>query len=446
MFRTVLLVCVALALSGCGAVYISPSVIAKEDGSVQVVPLTAQVANAANSSTYNPKEIPAVFFQNAGAGGSLRGTGAIPDPVFDQQQRPRALELRVPPASLETPYQIGVGDVVLLATKSGNNTIAELSGLLAAQNRRQGYTVQDDGAIAVPDVGRIRIAGLTLEQAEAVIFQELVEQQINPSFSLEIAEFNSQRIYIGGAVGKPTVVPITLTGLNLIEAVSASGGISTPDLEFASIRLYRDGSLYQVPYKEYLRRADLQKLRLVAGDSIFVDTEFELQKALGYFQEQITLRNLRRSARSEAIAELQTEIALRSASLSERRNNFQARVALDAVDRDYVYLTGELIKPGRFELPFGRQATLADALYIDGGFNTESGDSSQIYVLRGIDGGARVVAYRLDAENVVNLVVATRLQMRPNDIVFVAEQPVTRWNRALQQILPTLSAARSFAQ
>ena len=158
------------------------------------------------------------------------------------------------------------------------------------------------------------------------------------------------------------------------------------------------------------------------------------------------MRNLRRSARSEAIAELQAEIALRSASLSEKRSNFQARVALAAVDRDYVYLTGELIKPGRFELPFGRQATLADALYIDGGFNTESGDSSQIYVLRGTNGGTRVIAYRLDAENVVNLVVATRLQMRPNDIVFVAEQPVTRWNRALQQIFPTLSTARSLTQ
>ncbi len=93
-----------------------------------------------------------------------------------------------------------MGDVVLLATKSGASTVEELSGLLAAQNRRQGYTVQDDGgAIAIPDVGRIMLGGMTLEEAEAELFQALVENQIDPSFSLEIAEFNSQRVAVGGA-------------------------------------------------------------------------------------------------------------------------------------------------------------------------------------------------------------------------------------------------------
>ena len=95
-------------------------------------------------------------------------------------------------------------------------------------------------------------------------------------------------------------------------------------------------------------------------------------------------------------------------------------------------------KPGRFDLPFGRHATLADALYVEGGFNSETGDPSQIYVLRGTSDGERVTAYHLNAKNVVDLVVATRFQMRPNDIVFIAEQPVTRWNRALQQIMPSL--------
>jgi polysaccharide export outer membrane protein len=38
----------------------------------------------------------------------------------------------------------------------------------------------------------------------------------------------------------------------------------------------------------------------------------------------------------------------------------------------------------------------------------------------------------------VNFTLATRFEMRPNDVIFVAEQPVTRWGRVIQQITPSL--------
>ena len=138
------------------------------------------------------------------------------------------------------------------------------------------------------------------------------------------------------------------------------------------------------------------------------------------------------------MSELNSEIELRRAALSERRNNFEALIALDAVDRDFVYLTGEVTRPGRFPLPFGRVATLADALFSGEGFSSETGNPSQIYVLRGTAGTAGVTAWQLDARNVANLVLATQMQLRPNDIIFIAEQPVTKWNRTVQQIVPSL--------
>ena len=129
----------------------------------------------------------------------------------------------------------------------------------------------------------------------------------------------------------------------------------------------------------------------------------------------------------------------RRAALDEARANFLAQLDLDAVDRDYVYLMGEVNTPSRFVLPFGRQASLADALFSEGGFTSETGNPAQIYVLRASGPAAQqVTAWHLDAKNVVNMVVATKLQMRPNDIVFIAEQPVTRWNRVVSQIIPSL--------
>jgi polysaccharide export outer membrane protein len=52
--------------------------------------------------------------------------------------------------------------------------------------------------------------------------------------------------------------------------------------------------------------------------------------------------------------------------------------------------------------------------------------------------GGAVTAWHLDARNAANLTLATQFEMRPNDIIFVEEQPITRWNRAFQQFFPTL--------
>ena len=447
MLRLPFVASILFFLASCGAVYISPQVDAR-DGKVRVLPLNAETVLVANRATYTPKQLPAEFFQNAGGAGAARGAGATPPPSLDAQQRPGAMALRAPPAVNPGPYRIGVGDVLLLATKSAGNTVEELSGLLAAQNARQGYTVQDDGAIAIPDVGRVMVDGLTLEEAEAQLFQSLVSSQIDPTFSLEIAEFNSKRVSLGGAVASPTVVPVRLTTLTLDEALAAAGGINTRDTDFASIRIYRDGTLYQIPLEEYLRRGDLQKTRLIDGDSIFVDTEFELERAQAYFEEQITLAQFRQQARVQALAELNAEVNLRRASLEESRSNFRDRAEFDAVDRDYVYLSGEVTRPGRFQMPFGRQATLADAIYSESGFSAETANPSQIYVLRGssnpADFGA-VTAWHLDARNAANLTLATDFRMQPNDIVFIAEQPITRWNRAFRQIFPLVISTANVA-
>ena len=433
-------VCILL-LAGCGAAYITPKVDteAAEGLEVTVVPMTPAAVSAANRSPYTPRRLPAAFRSTAGTGAGLRGAGPVPEGALEREIPPAALATRLPPDPPRSPYQIGVGDVLLLATRSAGTTVEELSGLLAAQSRRQGYTVQDDGAIAIPDVGRIPVGGLTLEEAEARVFQSLLDNQIDPTFSLEIAEFNSQRVSIGGAVAQPTVVPITLIPLSLDQALAAAGGIATRDRDFTVIRLYRGGTLYQLPVRDYLGEPKLQKLRLADGDSLFVDTEYELERAQAYFAEQITLAEFRRGARAAALSELQTEVDLRRAALAETRGNFEARTALNAEKRDYVYVTGEVTSPRRVPLPYEHKAMLADALFDEGGGPTETGNPSQIYVIRGSAKDlSRVTALHLDARNAINTLMATKLELRPDDVIFVAEQPITRWNRVLDQFVPSL--------
>lgn len=431
-----------LFLTSCGVTYNSPNV--SEDSAaydVTVLEMTPAVVSRANSSAYAPKRLPAAFSQTSGAGGTPRGLGSLPRaPEFPTETVPASLELRLPPAVEPSAYKIGIGDVILLATRNPGQTVEQLSGLLAAQSQRQGYTVRDDGAIAIPEVGAVAVEGLTIEEAEERVFQRLVQNQLDPEFSLEIADFNSKRISIGGAVRQSQLVPITLNPLHLDEAITAAGGVVLPNDDYASIRIYRDGTLYQIPLSIYYENAAARKTVLIEGDSVFVDNAYDLAQAQEFYEQEIQALQLKQQARNSALAELKTEIDLRRSELAERRSNFEAKLKLGAIDQDHVYLTGEVKQQSRIALPFETKASLADVFYENGGFPTTTGNPSQIYVLRA-SGSDDLTAYHLNAKNVVNMALATQFEMRPNDIIFVQEQPITVWGRALQQAFPILLSA-----
>lgn len=436
-----LLLGTVLVTGACGVTYHSPSVRQQAQGAeVRVVAVTAQSVLVANRDPYTPRSLPEAFSQVAYPA-QARGLGALPTPPDMPGAQRGVLETRLPPTVTPEPYHIGVGDVLLLATKSAASTVEQLTGLLAAQNQRQGYTVRDDGAIAIPDIGTVMLAGMTLDEAEAKLFQVLVENQIDPAFSLEVSEFNSHRVSVGGAVRDPAIVPITLNPLNLSEALAAVGGVNVKDREFASIRLYRDGTLYQIPLEVFVKQPEVGKILLKDGDAIFVDTTYDLDRALEYYTQSLHAATMRRNARYQAIEEMQAELRLRQDVLRDKRENFRARADLGGEKRDYVYLSGEVNKQSRFVLPYDQQVTLADVLYDNGGFSTATGNPAQIYVLRASaapeEYGA-VTAWHLDARNAINITLATRMEMRPNDVVFIEEQPITKWGRAIQQFFPTL--------
>ena len=429
-------------LSSCGIVYHSTSIRdgVVDGGKVRVLEVTPETVMVANRQPYQPMRLPAAFSQTAGTGGSV-AEEAAPETAYLPESRPAEMVARLPPAVPDEPYRIGVGDVVLLATKSPGTSVEELTGLLAAENRRQGYTVQDDGSIAIPDVGRVRIAQMTLEEAEAVLFQRLLERQIDPSFSLEIADFNARKVSVGGAVTQPGVAPITLIPLTLDNALAAVGGVTVADRDSAVIRVYRAGELYEIPFKDYLSSPRYQKIRLIDGDSVFVDAEYDLGKAQAYFAEQIRLREFRQAAQLDALRILAQRVELRRAELEEERTNFSTQLDLGALPRDFVYLTGEIRKQGRWALPYDQVATLADGLYQGGnGISGATSNPRQIYVLRGSPDPREfsgVTAWHVDGSSAVGLMMLTRLELRPGDIVFVAEQPVTSWSRVIDQISPS---------
>ncbi|GLQ35982.1 hypothetical protein GCM10007939_22660 [Amylibacter marinus] len=421
-----LLLALPLVISGCGVIYTTQSV-DKNNELVQVIEVSPSTLNQANASYYKPKKLPAVFKQVSGQAPTI-APDSQPGAIETRPAIPATIQTSVPPRAARSPYLIGVADVLLLATPAPS-TQEELTGLVASQNKRQGYTVQDDGSIAVPDVGRIRVAEMTLEQAENAVFAALVDRQIDPKFSLEIAEFNSQRVSLAGSVRTPMLAPISIQPLTLQDALSVAGGVVVADPAYAVVRINRDGQTYQIPLTELRSRPALQKTRLVGGDAIFVDQDYRIDQARAHAAEALNLAQMRN--------------AVRRANAAEARANFQSQLELGAIKRDYVYLAGEVTRQGRFPLPFETKATLADALYSEGGVQNDTGDIGEIYLIRFApkDAEKPIIALHIDAGDAINLLMATRLELRPDDIVFVSEQKVTTWNRVLSQSLPTLNLA-----
>lgn len=450
--RKLCLAGVAMAsLVGCDVVLRSPKVTdgVDEIANVRVRPITAETVSQANLSPYTPRPLPRAFSVTSGGSARVASVPNLPAAPALPENRPERLTLILPPPVPAEPYRIGISDVVLLSTPQVGGTVQELTGLLAAQNARQGYTVQNGGSINVPNVGRIQIGGLTIGEAEDLIFQKLLENQIDPAFSLEIAEFNSQRVSVGGAVSEPTIVPITSTPVYLEEALAVAGGITVEDLDYASVRLFRNGQLYQIPLKELYSDRGLSRIRLADDDAVFVDTEYDLKQAESFFQQAIQLTTTQQQLVQAELNKLSTQVSLRRAELTEQRENFSARQEYGAEKRDYAYVTGEVREQTRFALPYENTASLTDALFDEaGGISPNSGDVSQIYVLRASSDprefGA-ITAWNLDARNAAAMTLAASFELRPNDIIFVASQPISKWNRVISQLLPTLSIVNTGA-
>ena len=425
--KRIILIFTALILTGCGIVYQPTSVRDDDSVNVHIIHLTPETVLEANSSPYTPQTWPVNFQSIAPLDGKGENTRDLLDPIFDPQRLEGVIEWNMPEAPPQT-YTIGVGDAITLNMQLKESLGDVLNGLIAAQNSQRGYRVQDDGAVSIPDIGRVVIGGLTLLEAESSVYERLLEVGVTPSFSIEITEFNSQKVSISGNVISPGILPISLQSLYLDEAIFDAGGFSINDPSFIIVRLYRNGSIYQIFGPEIYAHSNSNRILLKDGDKITVDVTDEYDKILG----------LRQEARANVLAELETQ----SETQAQEAASILSRLEHGSILREFVYVIGEVSQQSRYTLPFEHRAVLADALLESGGgISTLSGNPKQIYVLRGgadLKNFAPIKALHLDAKNVANFLLATRLELRPKDVIFVGTQPITNWNRIINQIVPSL--------
>ena len=144
--------------------------------------------------------------------------------------------------------------------KVGPNDLIDIE-VLDLENLKRTVRVNAAGAISLPLIGRVVVAGLNSQEIEEMIASRYAEKYLqNPQVSIFIKEFTTERITIEGAVGRPGIFPLT-GQITLLRALAMAGGFG-PIANPSQVMLYRvnDQKVRQVAVY------DVEKIRAGKND------------------------------------------------------------------------------------------------------------------------------------------------------------------------------------
>jgi len=109
-----------------------------------------------------------------------------------------------------------------------------------------------------------------------------------------------------------------------------------------------------------------------------------------------------------------------------------------------IFVLGEVAKPSPLYLRKGRM-TLSEALAEVGGIKPETSNPARIYVLRSGEDG-RPSIFHLNAKSPDALILGDQFKLSARDVVYVETAEVVRWNRVIDQLLPTTNLLRNVVE
>lgn len=142
--------------------------------------------------------------------------------------------------------------------------------LFGSQNRNLTLTVNRDGAISLPELGPVRVAGMTFAAAQRAIEARVSQQMIGVQASVSMGDMRSIRVFVLGEARVPG--SYTVSGLaTMTTALFASGGVK-PIGSLRNIQLKRQGNVVrQLDLYDLLIRGDTSDdAKLLPGDVIFI--------------------------------------------------------------------------------------------------------------------------------------------------------------------------------
>jgi len=238
-------------------------------------------------------------------------------------------------------------------------------------------TVGANGNIFLPEIGTIYVDMRTIRSVRSEIKKVLLKKGYKQDFQLSLLKSNSKKAYlINKNLGNVTI-SLPEEGLSLKNLVLSNKQFIQNDTGLSVIKLKRKENVYQMTLEQIID-LDIPDIWIEHEDQIEV-------KSLEYKLGQV--------------------------------------FALSGAGKASIVP----IHPAKRE-------TLADVLFVQSGaLQNTLAKRSEVYLLRGTN---KPIAYHLDAQNVSRILVAAKTELRPNDIIFVADRPIISFARTLAEITP----------
>jgi len=226
-----------------------------------------------------------------------------------------------------TTYILGPGDVLRVSVYDNPDLSQEV-------------TIEADGAFSYPLIGRVQAASLPVRQLESLLAERFADGYlVSPQVGVTVTQHKSQQVYVMGAVSKPGPYALQRQ-TTLLEVLSAAGG-PTPDAGFEVILTHA---------------ADKQALP--SGTSK-VSTTANGQPAMRVALEQLMAGGV------------------------PQRITLQDGDVVYVPAAAFIYLTGEIVRPGRYRLE--KDATIQKVVTAAGGF-TKYAATKNMIVQRMVNG------------------------------------------------------------
>ena len=308
-------------------------------------------------------------------------------------------------------YMLDVGDLLEIQLVGSEEYVEDL-------------LINSDGSISMPDIGKVVIAGLSLNDASQLIKSKVKSTFIGTEAFVSLAEIRDVNILVTGNAEYPGIY--TLTGnSNILHAISAAGGISEHG-SLREINLIRDNTIIEsldVYDLLILGKYNLKK-RLRSGDVVFVESKKSIVTIDGAVNrpakyEVLENQNLlsiveyangitRNADRENISLERILDGSLKTIPVRSE-NQFETIMAEDGdliYIREFPYreakISGAVLKPGFYTMAAGE--TVNDLIQKAGGYTENAYQFGAIYLnedAKSINKLSKEILYQEFLDNII---------------------------------------------
>jgi len=279
-------------------------------------------------------------------------------------------------------YHVGPGDVLDIIVYDHPELTTP-----AGTNRtplESGLRVDADGFFYYPYIGKVPAKGRTPDEIRSSMMQRLDAYIRDPQVEVRVVGYNAQAVSVTGEVKQPKREALTDAPLTLLDAINGAGGL-TDLADPRAVTVRRGGRSYTVDMQAFLEQG------ISANNPVLINGDV---------------------------------------------------VSVPRVQPQEAYLLGQIVTPGTIDLT-RENVTLTQALTRVGGLREERADARGVFVFRDTPKGINV--YQLVATEPTAFLTGTRFILHPQDVVYVTTAPLSKWNRLISNLLPSVISARTLS-